>query len=185
MSSGNNTLVTANLTGNTLNLTPSSTATGTTNITITTTDLEGSQLQSNLTVSVVDTYDTWKSGIGFANATVAEETADPDGDGIPNLEEFAFGGNPLQAKAVPGLPQAESGGGVTFYSRQLAALSYEVDESTDLTNWTKVWQTSDGFSAAPVVARNILTGFDQITIRNPSPPEGNIHFWRVVVSRTL
>ncbi len=185
VTSANTSLVTLSLSGNTLTLTPSSTNAGTTNITINATDLEGAQLQTSFSVSILDTYDLWKSGIGFANSTVAAETADPDGDGLPNLAEYAFGGDPLHSAPVTGAPKAESGGGVTFYVRQLAAVAYEVDESTDLVNWTTIWQSSSGYSSAAVAGHTALTGFDQVTIRDPSPPPGNIHFWRVKLSRSL
>ncbi len=185
VSSGNTALVAASLSGNTLTLTPSSSNLGATNITVNATDLEGSLLQSNFTVTVLDSYDHWKSGISFANGTVAAETADPDGDGLPNLAEYAFGGDPLHAQAVAGVPQAESGGGVTFYIRQQSALAYEVDDSVDLVNWTEVWQTSDGYASAAVVSHNSLSGFDQVTIRSPGTFLGNLHFWRVRVTRSL
>jgi cyclophilin family peptidyl-prolyl cis-trans isomerase len=184
-SSANTSLVTTSLSGNTLTLTPSSSNIGTTNITITATDIEGSQLSSNFTVSVLDTYANWQAGFSFGNATLAGETANPDGDNLPNLAEYAFGGDPLHPTTVVGAPKMESGGGVTFYIKQQAALAYEVDRSVDLVNWTKVWQTSDGFSAAAVFSRTVLSGFDQLVIRDPSPPGGNLHFWRVQVTRSL
>lgn len=184
-SSANTSLVTTSLSGNTLTLTPSSTNIGSTNITITATDIEGSVLQSNFTVTVQDTYDNWKAGFSFGNATLALETSDPDHDGLKNLAEYAFGGDPVHPTSVVGKPQPESGGGVVFYIKQQAALSYEVDRSVDMISWTKVWQTSDGFSVSVVVARSILSGFDQVTIRDPNPPAGNVHFLRVKVTRSL
>ena len=99
----------------------------------------------------------------------------------------AFGGNPLRAQAVPGLPQAEAGGGVTFFYKQLAALSYAVYESPDLVNWTLVWQTSNGFSAPAVAVHTVgvVAGFDALTIRDPGGGFTPIRFWRVQVSRTM
>ena len=135
---------------------------------------------------MLDTYANWKAGFSFGNATLSNEAANPDGDNLPNLAEYAFGGDPLHAApVVVGAPKIESGGGVTFYVRQQAALSYEVDRSVDMISWTKVWQTSDGNNAAAVFSRTVLSGFDQMVIRDPSPPGGNIHFWRVLVTRSL
>jgi hypothetical protein len=139
VSSSNTSLVTVSLSGNTLMFKPSTTNIGNTTVTVTTTDLEGSQLQTSINVTVVQPYSNWIAPDNFSTA-LALPTANPSGDGVPNLLKFAFGGNPLVAQRAPGLPQAESGGGVTFYQRQLAGLSYEVDESFDLVTWTKIWQ---------------------------------------------
>jgi cyclophilin family peptidyl-prolyl cis-trans isomerase len=187
VTSANTSLVTATLSGNILTLTPSATLTGSTNITITATDLEGSSGSLTEPVNVVATYtyDLWKGLWPFANTTVSAETADPDGDKVPNLSKYAFGGDPLHAQAIPGLPQAESGGGVTFYHQQSASLSYAVYESIDLTNWTLIWQTSNGFSNSAVFNHtvNVVPGFDSVTIRDPASKP--LRFWRVQVSRTL
>ena len=189
VTSSNTALVTASISGNILTLTPSPTATGITNITISMTALEGAGATITVGVAVVAnyTYDLWKGAWSFANSTVSAEAADPDGDGVPNLSEYAFGGDPLHAKAVPGTPQAESGGGITFYHRQAAGLSYAVYESTDLTNWTLVWQTSNGFANPAVFnyTANVVTGFDAVTIRDVSGVPKPLHFWRVQVSRAL
>ena len=185
--SGNTSLLTVGVSGNTLSVTPSATNVGTTNITVTATDIEGNQLQTSFNVTVLDTYSAWAATINFANSTVAAETANPNGDGLLNLAEYAFGGNPLVAQAVPGAPKAESGGGVTFYSKQLSALSYAVYESPDLVNWTLIWQSSNGFSNAAVAgySPNVVSGFDAVTVRDPSGGYTPIRFWRVKVSRTL
>ena len=73
------------------------------------------------------------------------------------------------------------------YQQQFTSLNYVVQESTDLVTWTQVWQTSDGLANSAVAAKtlNIATGFDAVTIRNPSPPPGTLHFWRIVVGRVL
>jgi cyclophilin family peptidyl-prolyl cis-trans isomerase len=184
VSSGNTSLVTASMSGNSVQLTPSATLTGSTNITITATALDAGQTQTTFTVFVDQTYSNWIAPYNFSPAA-ALATANPSGDGVPNLLKFAFGGNPLLAQRAPGLPQAESGGGVTFCQRQLAGLSYEVDESPDLVNWTKIWQTSDGLAAAPVAAHTTVSGYDVITVRDPSGGYQPLRFWRVQVSPTL
>jgi cyclophilin family peptidyl-prolyl cis-trans isomerase len=187
VSSGNTSLVTASVSGNSLTLTPSATNLGITNITVTATDTEGSQLQTSFSVSVLDTYSLWAATQNFGNSTLAAETADPAGDGVANLAKYAFGGDPLRANPITGLPRAESGGGVTFYDKQLSALSYAVYESPDLVNWTLVWQSSDGFSstAVAVYTPNVATGFDAVTIRDPSGGFSPIRFWQVKVTGTL
>ncbi len=43
-------------------------------------------------------YQTWAAGFGLDPATSGAATADPDGDGQPNLLEFALNGNPKDAR---------------------------------------------------------------------------------------
>jgi peptidyl-prolyl cis-trans isomerase A (cyclophilin A) len=181
--SGNTSLVTVSMNGNIVQLTPSATHTGTANITITTTALDAGQIQTNFNVTVVaQGYNLWITPFNLSPSS-ANATANPSGDGVPNLLKFAFGGTPTLATRAPGLPQAESGGGVAFYQRQLSGLSYEVDESFDLVNWTKIWQTSDGLNAAVVAMHTSISGFDIVTIRDAAP--ATIRFWRVRVTQTL
>jgi sugar lactone lactonase YvrE len=51
--------------------------------------------------------DSWRLGYfgpGFANDPRAAATADPDGDGANNFQEFLAGTNPLDAQSVPSVP---------------------------------------------------------------------------------
>jgi hypothetical protein len=55
-------------------------------------------LNTNSAVSTVTLYNNWSAGwfgTNAANATIAGQTADPDGDGISNIDEFVPGTNPL------------------------------------------------------------------------------------------
>ncbi|HTB62878.1 MAG TPA: peptidylprolyl isomerase [Opitutales bacterium] len=187
--SANTSLVTVSMTGNTLQLTPGANVTGTTNVTITATALDASQMQTNVTVVVAETYTNWKALYNFGSGNNTEE-GNPTGDGVPNLSKFAFGGDPLHASPrAPGLPQINGNGTVTFYQKQLAALSYQVYESFDLSNWTLIWQTSNGYSNSAVVAHPAGTGaaagFDIVTIQDPAGGSPPLRFWKVVVARTL
>ena len=67
------------------------------------------------------------------------DTADPDGDGVPNLLEYALGGNPTSASSAP-LPVggiATSGGlsylTLTFTPQQSADITYTVESTGSLT----------------------------------------------------
>jgi Right handed beta helix region len=66
---------------------------------------------------------------------------DPDKDGLPNLLEYALGGNPLQAgsAALP-VPSATGGHGVLTFSRNLNAadLTFAVQASSDMASWTTI-----------------------------------------------
>jgi len=90
------------------------------------------------------TFDTWRklrfSTNDLANAAVSGEQADPDGDRIPNLAEYAFGFEPTHADTHV-LKAFRSGPSASFrisYER-LAVLSdilFEWQTSTNLMDWT-------------------------------------------------
>ena len=52
----------------------------------------------SLFVPVSDPFIGWAAGFGLAGLD-AEKTADPDEDGLSNLQEFAFDGNPTSGAA--------------------------------------------------------------------------------------
>ena len=73
--------------------------------------------------------------------SVAEPGADPDGDGVENLLEYAFGSDPMQ----PGrddLPEIETGADwdAIIFRRNpdLVDIAYVVEASSDLNNWNEV-----------------------------------------------
>ena len=80
-------------------------------------------------------YDTWSNGT-FANGTLTDKTptGDPDGDGLTNQQEFAFGLDPTTGASVnPCTPLR--GTQFSYTRRATSGLSYTVEYSTDLTNW--------------------------------------------------
>jgi hypothetical protein len=79
----------------------------------------------------------------LADSSVSGPGADPDGDGAPNLLEFAMGGQPLVADAENLRLQGASvsGGQFGFHFRQrkdLGGLTRQFFSSTDLSAWTPV-----------------------------------------------
>ena len=59
--------------------------------------------QINLSMSApADPYTSWLARWPALTGAAAAATADPDGDGLPNLVELAFGGNPLAPNAALG-----------------------------------------------------------------------------------
>lgn len=74
-----------------------------------------------------------------ANAAISGANADPDGDGIPNLIEYALGLNPKSADAGANTSVSAVGGEWVFtYSRPagLTDITYSVEYSTNLSLWT-------------------------------------------------
>ena len=80
-------------------------------------------------------YDTWTHGT-FANGTLTDPTptGDPDGDGMTNQQEFAFGLDPTTGASVnPCTPLL--GNQFSYTKRATSGLSYTVEYSTDLAHW--------------------------------------------------
>jgi uncharacterized delta-60 repeat protein len=102
---------------------------------------------------VGDDYFSWISDF-FPNAggdvTLIGPQADPDGDGVLNLLEYAFGGNPQEASRalLPtvnfGDTEGESHLGISFIRvRDAIDVSYRVEASPDLETWTEIWNSEN------------------------------------------
>jgi hypothetical protein len=97
------------------------------------------------------TYDDWAlhefSDAQLADPAFGTATADPDGDGVPNLAEFAMDGNPLVADgATLALQPLSSVPGCFAFSFQerksLGDVQRRFESSTNLVNWAEVTPTS-------------------------------------------
>jgi hypothetical protein len=97
------------------------------------------------------TYGDWALH-EFTDAQLADPefgtaTADPDGDGTPNLAEFAMGGNPLVADsaATELQPLSSAAGSFSFSFRErknLGDVQRLFESSTNLVNWVEVTPSS-------------------------------------------
>jgi hypothetical protein len=92
------------------------------------------------------TYQDWTTGYGLSGPA-ADPMADPDGDGVPNLVEYAFNLSPLVSdkSALPPIqlqPYTVGGQPGTYlmvqFPHQLGGtnLTCTLQGSSDLTNWT-------------------------------------------------
>ena len=123
-------------------------------------------------------FSTWMEASGLRGNSAGPQ-ADWDGDGIGNLEEFAFGSNAAQSDpAHPGRPRIEAGvNGLSFtFQRRTdalgAGLSYQTDCSTDLVQWLPWLQTA---TISPVTE-----SYERVRV--PITPSQQKEFFRVGVS---
>lgn len=100
---------------------------------------------------VAGSYDSWRdhhfTSSELADEEVSGEMADPDGDGVPNLLEYAFGGVPGSFTRRHRFPHIREEGGhlaMTFDRfRQAAGIAYVVEASSDLDEWVEIWNSGD------------------------------------------
>ena len=92
-------------------------------------------------------FQAWKVamfGVNAANPLIAGSAVSPAGDGMSNLLKYALGLDPHVAAAGSAPVMGLSGGSLTLtYTKVLAAtdITYTVEWSSDLTNWSPVGVT--------------------------------------------
>lgn len=95
---------------------------------------------------------------------ISGSLADPDGDGLPNLSEYALGGDPFQpdSDVLPAVAIANDRLSLTFTRIADPALLYCVQATDDLGGtavWTNIW-TSTGMANGP----GLVTVFDAVAL---------------------
>lgn len=144
--------------------------------------VEAAGNQVVLRKAAVDDFTSWIEGFTFAPGADLTQTGDPDGDGMTNFEEYAFGLKPNDGASVnPILVPLSRTAGTFTYSRRdnaLTGLTYKVWTSPDLVVWTEdagaIQDDSagpDGQGVEPVV----------VTLSGAKPPAADRLFVRVSV----
>lgn len=105
-------------------------------------------------------FDTWRfanfSNSGLSNPAISSETADPDGDHLANLLEYALALHPKQVSISP-VTTGQSGGYLTIASSKNTAttdISWTAEVTADLTTWQSLLptlNTASNFAANDIV----------------------------------
>ncbi|MBS0657594.1 MAG: hypothetical protein JSR82_05015 [Verrucomicrobia bacterium] len=133
------------------------------------------------------TFATWQSACftatQLANASLSGPSADPDGDGLTNLEEFAFGSAPWMpsAESAPSLGTLNISGSdylTVSYNRVagLTGVTYVVEASSDL----QTWQSGSGVTT--LVSETPQAELVRVVVRDQTPVGGGRRYLRVRVS---
>ncbi len=98
-------------------------------------------LNTNSAPTQTSLYNNWAAGWFGTNSAIAGPNAEPAGDGVPNLLEYAVGGNPLAPDAtnaaVAGLRFSASQFAFQFRLRNPpGSVTVQYQSSGDLLNWT-------------------------------------------------
>jgi fibronectin-binding autotransporter adhesin len=133
------------------------------------------------TVTIGTDYDTWLTEFTFAPGADKTATGDPDGDGMNNQEEYAFGLNPTLGSSVnPIITPLNPATGNFQYTRRAtpaaSKLTYTVLTSTDLAVWAAGGATETSFTTAG----NIQT----VAVNVTASPVGGKLFVRVEAAPT-
>ena len=163
---GATTLAPGSTTSFTLTFVPSVTGSRSAVIQIASNDADENPFVIAIVGSGLTALQSWRQtqfGTAIASGSTAD-TADPDGDGVPNLLEYALGLDPSQANST-GLPvlRTDAGHLTLTFNRAAGAtdLTYIVEATNNLTgNWTEI------YSALGV------TIADQVTATDPQPLTG-------------
>jgi hypothetical protein len=129
-------------------------------------------------VAMLTPIESWRNAQFGANAAVtaiAGDTADPDGDGVSNLLEYALGTNPQQRTAGPALASPNSGALEVIYQRNTAA-----------TDVTLQWETATalvGWGTTAPTTTLLSTNGNVQTLRATLPISGNRRFYRLAATR--
>ncbi|TVR47177.1 MAG: hypothetical protein EA425_16200 [Puniceicoccaceae bacterium] len=127
-----------------------------------------------LVVPIEDPYESWLAGFlsfeELMDETIAAPGADPSRDGLTNLENFVYGGNPLvPSSAARPVVSTEEFDGQDYlsisFTRTLAAedILIEVKVSTgSLSNWETIWSSTD--NPYPSADESVL-----VTVVDPEP----------------
>lgn len=125
------------------------------------------------TLTVLTPFQAWATTYGLNPAGNGAETANPSGDGLPNLLTYVLGGNPTKTNTAL-LPAASvtttSGTSVLTYQFDLnktaaATNPVNIQYSPDLINWTIAVSGQNGIT---ITTTSLNSTTEQLTATIPS-----------------
>jgi hypothetical protein len=148
--------------------------------TLTITDAGGGVTSQSVTVSgtviaALSPFESWSIGYGLSGAN-ALASADPDGDGLNNAGEFAFGTSPVDASSQA-VTQSSVAGGIKIIYLQRSGVTYTIKSATDL---------AGGFTATVTPAKSspqpsgLPSGYEQYEATLTAPDRGFLKVEAVV-----
>ena len=169
----NNSLLVAGSGSNlTLSFTPVGGTTGTATIAVYATDTNGKITVQNISVAI-DAHQAWKERFfgAHANPSLTGDALDPDGDGVINLAEYAWGSNPSDPADRPKAAVAKSGTAVNASISAHAGRVYTLQRSTSLApaSWQEIARSATVQEDVPLI------------LSDPSPPQRSA-FYRISAS---
>jgi len=118
-----------------------------------------SNQSATASVTPAQTFAQWVAASfpGQSDPAIISPTADPDGDGLPNLLEYLFGTNPNSPDAAAAAMSCGVDGNGNFLltfrlAKNTSGVSYFIQQSPDLVNWTDTH-----VSASPVSDQGTYT----------------------------
>ena len=169
---------------------------GTYTLTYTLTDLSFNTATVTRTVNVTDptptnAFDTWTADkLGSLAPAKQDPEADPDHDRVPNLLEYAIGGNPTSPDRKDTLPEVDANSGsltITFLRVKASvdpSLTYKVELTRKLKNAT--WSEADVTVTVDADQTGVPTDYERVTATANTPIANETQkrqFIRVTVER--
>jgi PKD repeat protein len=115
---------------------------------LTVTDTNGNTAQGVVTISVNSTFAAWRAGkftaAELGNTNISGAAANPDGDGFPNLLEYAMGLDPKSPDPTGTVSATLSNGLFTLsfpHYEPAADAPIALEMSSDFVNWSSVTTT--------------------------------------------
>lgn len=132
-----------------------------------------------------DAYTAWKAlnfnASQLVDPLVSGDDADPDGDGLVNLAEFALGGTPFAFTASPIAATATIGVDryltLTYVQRTDGSVTVTPETSLSLSSWDDNPLQFVTISTAPAG-----TGFEEVTVRTNTPIPTSPNFLRLSIA---
>lgn len=141
--------------------------------TVVITNSAGSVESAAASLTINDPFVGWIDGYGLNPATNGAPDADPDQDGLRNIQEFFFGGVPTSGDMESVLPtggKSTTGPAALVYEFKRAKAATDVAWSVEFTHdLTGSWTTAvHGLNGVTIATSSLDADFDRITVTIPT-----------------